>query len=136
MKTRAGNTSPTVNGAAATAPSPHARYDEAMPVTSTADQRSESRRHGRGRVETIYATLVALLAIACTQPEPPTDTSTSTTGDEVQPAQDIGAPAPPANTATSTTGYTAITAGWEHSCALHINGTITCWGTWTPISFH
>ena len=24
--------------------------------------------------------------------------------------------------------YTAITAGWGHSCALGTNGSITCWG--------
>ena len=29
----------------------------------------------------------------------------------------------------------AITAGWDHSCALHQTGTITCWGGWGASSF-
>ena len=29
----------------------------------------------------------------------------------------------------------AITAGWDHSCALHQTGTITCWGSWGASSF-
>ena len=29
----------------------------------------------------------------------------------------------------------AITAGWDHSCALHQTGTVTCWGGWGASSF-
>ena len=33
------------------------------------------------------------------------------------------------------TDATAITTGWDHSCALHQTGTITCWGNWGANSF-
>ena len=32
------------------------------------------------------------------------------------------------STAQSTGRYSAVTAGWGHSCGLRTNGTITCWG--------
>ena len=60
--------------------------------------------------------------------EQPTNEGTSTEKQSANQAADTDGQAPTQAKAPPATGFKAVSAGWEHTCGVRTDTTITCWG--------